>query len=111
QRVAGSSCGAALVVTVSAVILFIKEVFFFSSRRRHTRSKRDWSSDMCSSISLAEVARQVVVDARVQLDLDLAAALAHRLRVAGLEQLGRELAPGGLLAQHLKRGPRPVLGR
>src|SRR5699024_11611144 len=25
------------------------EFFFFSSRRRHTRSKRDWSSDVCSS--------------------------------------------------------------
>src|SRR5438067_10464069 len=24
-------------------------VFFFSSRRRHTRSKRDWRSDVCSS--------------------------------------------------------------
>src|SRR6266496_1473780 len=24
-------------------------VFFFSSRRRHTRSLRDWSSDVCSS--------------------------------------------------------------
>src|SRR5699024_11599205 len=23
--------------------------FFFSSSRRHTRSKRDWSSDVCSS--------------------------------------------------------------
>src|SRR6266496_5736909 len=28
------------------VILFF---FFFSSRRRHTRSLRDWSSDVCSS--------------------------------------------------------------
>src|SRR5699024_11328418 len=28
--------------------------FFFSSRRRHTRSKRDWSSDVCSS-DLVEV--------------------------------------------------------
>src|SRR5699024_1785757 len=28
-------------------ILFL--IFFFSSRRRHTRSKRDWSSDVCSS--------------------------------------------------------------
>src|SRR5690606_40762287 len=28
-------------------ILFI--VFFFSSRRRHTRFSRDWSSDVCSS--------------------------------------------------------------
>src|SRR5438067_12602281 len=27
------------------------DLFFFSSRRRHTRSKRDWSSDVCSSIS------------------------------------------------------------
>src|SRR5207249_11355202 len=25
------------------------QVFFFSSSRRHTRSKRDWSSDVCSS--------------------------------------------------------------
>src|SRR5207249_2424726 len=28
--------------------------FFFSSRRRHTRSKRDWSSDVCSSDLLCE---------------------------------------------------------
>src|SRR5699024_5885806 len=46
---------------VNCFIIFFKEVwlaptvcviaifFFFSSRRRHTRSKRDWSSDVCSS--------------------------------------------------------------
>src|SRR5699024_11727953 len=28
---------------------YILYQFFFSSRRRHTRSKRDWSSDVCSS--------------------------------------------------------------
>src|SRR6266536_4959831 len=28
--------------------------FFFSSRRRHTRSTRDWSSDVCSSDLAAE---------------------------------------------------------
>src|SRR5699024_11959221 len=28
---------------------YIHIFFFFSSRRRHTRSKRDWSSDVCSS--------------------------------------------------------------
>src|SRR6266496_2645563 len=28
---------------------FLWFVFFFSSRRRHTRSLRDWSSDVCSS--------------------------------------------------------------
>src|SRR5207247_7955892 len=27
----------------------IEIFFFFSSRRRHTRSTRDWSSDVCSS--------------------------------------------------------------
>src|SRR5206468_4737084 len=31
------------------IIRSIKLFFFFSSRRRHTRSDRDWSSDVCSS--------------------------------------------------------------
>src|SRR5699024_2099765 len=31
------------------VFYFLHLFFFFSSRRRHTRSKRDWSSDVCSS--------------------------------------------------------------
>src|SRR6266513_3903273 len=29
--------------------MLLSVLFFFSSRRRHTRSKRDWSSDVCSS--------------------------------------------------------------
>src|SRR5215207_9568243 len=29
--------------------MFFIFFFFFSSRRRHTRSTRDWSSDVCSS--------------------------------------------------------------
>src|SRR5437870_7558616 len=29
--------------------MFLFFVFFFSSRRRHTRWPRDWSSDVCSS--------------------------------------------------------------
>src|SRR2546422_4420322 len=32
------------------------ELFFFSSRRRHTRCSRDWSSDVCSS-DLSDPAR------------------------------------------------------
>src|SRR5699024_7744009 len=35
--------------TVSAASTGVGPLFFFSSRRRHTRSKRDWSSDVCSS--------------------------------------------------------------
>src|SRR2546429_4424925 len=30
-------------------MLYYLYVFFFSSRRRHTRCSRDWSSDVCSS--------------------------------------------------------------
>src|SRR2546422_7425905 len=33
--------------------------FFFSSRRRHTRCSRDWSSDVCSSDLLQEVLQEV----------------------------------------------------
>src|SRR5207249_8253194 len=36
--------------------------FFFSSRRRHTRSKRDWSSDVCSSDLIGIGAIEEVVD-------------------------------------------------
>src|SRR5438132_13970411 len=32
-----------------ACTLFLMNLFFFSSRRRHTRSLCDWSSDVCSS--------------------------------------------------------------
>src|SRR5699024_11674211 len=35
--------------------------FFFSSRRRHTRSKRDWSSDVCSSDLIDEVVESIRV--------------------------------------------------
>src|SRR2546428_3520372 len=39
--------GVGVLVCCSRTILFF--CFFFSSRRRHTRSDRDWSSDVCSS--------------------------------------------------------------
>src|SRR5438874_2849071 len=34
----------------SRIVLANDFFFFFSSRRRHTRSLRDWSSDVCSPI-------------------------------------------------------------
>src|SRR2546421_1441800 len=34
--------------------------FFFSSRRRHTRSDRDWSSDVCSSDLAADLRRPFI---------------------------------------------------
>src|SRR5690606_39360461 len=37
----------------TVVLTASSAVFFFSSRRRHTRFSRDWSSDVCSSDLLA----------------------------------------------------------
>src|SRR5256884_893843 len=34
---------------ILTIAWFFCFVFFFSSRRRHTRCSRDWSSDVCSS--------------------------------------------------------------
>src|SRR5690606_39768170 len=45
--------------------------FFFSSRRRHTRFSRDWSSDVCSS-DLTEVCAFSVSDMRDWIVLSLA---------------------------------------
>src|SRR5260221_9156671 len=40
-------------------------LFFFSSRRRHTRSLCDWSSDVCSSdLHVGRQARAILDDAR-----------------------------------------------
>src|SRR2546421_3001322 len=41
-------------------VLVVSIVFFFSSRRRHTRSDRDWSSDVCSSDLFRGFAGQIV---------------------------------------------------
>src|SRR2546428_10259685 len=50
--------------------------FFFSSRRRHTRSDRDWSSDVCSS--------DLELPLRKQLANKLPAGLLDLLRIPGL---------------------------
>src|SRR5699024_11798341 len=48
--------------------------FFFSSRRRHTRSRRDWSSDVCSSdlaAALARITRAILNDENAVLPLSV----------------------------------------
>src|SRR5699024_12149944 len=37
------------ILMLTLIIDLVLRISFFSSRRRHTRSKRDWSSDVCSS--------------------------------------------------------------
>src|SRR2546421_12231832 len=50
--------------TLAATPLFL--FFFFSSRRRHTRSDRDWSSDVCSSDLASRGARTGYSTGRVE---------------------------------------------
>src|SRR5438105_6466186 len=50
MTVARATCGA-----------FTSMSFVFSSRRRHTRSTRDWSSDVCSSDLVAVVVSAAVI--------------------------------------------------
>src|SRR5256886_9240033 len=51
-------------------------VFFFSSRRRHTRFHCDWSSDVCSSDRDHDVARSAIRGAVFLLVLQISAVLA-----------------------------------
>src|SRR5436305_4606970 len=70
-------------------------VFFFSSRRRHTRCGRDWSSDVCSS--------------------DLGGGPVRRDGGRHAERVGREcghrLRLGGLCVQRPPRVLRAQIGR
>src|SRR5438105_11593776 len=47
----------------------IKFFFFFSSRRRHTRSTRDWSSDVCSSDLVIDVAKALIGDRKIEIQI------------------------------------------
>src|SRR5690606_40468435 len=52
--------------------------FFFSSRRRHTRFSRDWSSDVCSSDLDLQAERLVLADVDTeQLGCRLASEVLH----------------------------------
>src|SRR5690606_37589460 len=56
------------ICVVPSVRCWLLSFFFFSSRRRHTRFSRDWSSDVCSS------------------DLYMERARSDMLRLAGIDQ-------------------------
>src|SRR5690606_40231260 len=69
-------------------------LFFFSSRRRHTRFSRDWSSDVCSSdlASPADVPCELVDGGRRAPDEIRPAAL--EIAYGALEPLGGKLVRG-----------------
>src|SRR5699024_7554717 len=53
--------------------------FFFSSRRRHTRSRRDWSSDVCSSdLGMSEMEQPRLASALAQKVVDTIAPTINR---------------------------------
>src|SRR5690606_41088542 len=63
-------------------VLPVHDFFFFSSRRRHTRFSRDWSSDVCSSdlgndggSNLAAVHVGPVQEIQVVIGIDMRAGL------------------------------------
>src|SRR5207253_3905264 len=61
--------------------------FFFSSRRRHTRWPRDWSSDVCSS-DLSEVVLKNGLGTRYGLGVMVRQELGHRAIIHGGEVSG-----------------------
>src|SRR3989449_767015 len=92
--------------------------FFFSSRRRHTRCSRDWSSDVCSS-DLEPLARHRVVgaalaeiDDRPVLPLGIFYHVGHvehlRLERARWREELEQIVP--LLSGDLGVGARPEIG-
>src|SRR5699024_11895536 len=66
-------------------------VFFFSSRRRHTISKRDWSSDVCSSDLFVEAIEDGGVAAMEVLARDLKALGLYAARSLSFEGVEYEL--------------------
>src|SRR5699024_7752553 len=63
--------------------------FFFSSRRRHTTSKRDWSSDVCSS-------DQPAVFVVVIFSFTLPDELVHGTGLLSVTAMGMTLANAGI---------------
>src|SRR2546429_1450937 len=66
-------------------------IFFFSSRRRHTRCSRDWSSDVCSSdlflllmtLGMAFSGQVLRFDQDAYWGLGIGASIASRVPIAG----------------------------
>src|SRR2546427_12730280 len=71
-------------------------VFFFSSRRRHTRFDCDWSSDVCSS-DLLLAAEALDFGHGDALHADVGERLAHLVELEGLDDGGHQFHDALLL--------------
>src|SRR5215467_15437461 len=91
--------------------------FFFSSRRRHTRLQGDWSSDVCSPISISGPfkARAPLAGVRFRRDTKKAGSVGLEIDYAPLEVTGSCTNPGCepnavLFAPAYEPGLRPAWG-
>src|SRR5256884_4095261 len=81
-------------------------VFFFSSRRRHTRCSRDWSSDVCSSD--LSTSRQMLSACAGSLRSRYRSAFSSALGIASwVSGLSSKITPAPLV---LRDGPQEVGG-
>src|SRR5439155_9117033 len=74
----------------SEILIRFISFFFFSSRRRHTRWPRDWSSDVCSSDLIVGFCGGYQLQIHIETAIDLF--LAHDLNDARSEErrVGKE---------------------
>src|SRR5690606_40813412 len=92
-------------------------IFFFSSRRRHTRFSRDWSSDVCSSDLPVQMTQARQLAGQTARRLGFPPSVVDRVVLAASE-LGTNLmkyatdgqlvivpSPGGLDVLAIDRGP------
>src|SRR3712207_6784770 len=88
------------------IYLFYLSFFFFSSRRRHTRYWRDWSSDVCSSDLITSQEVREALLAPISTIVDSVRVTLERCPPelsADLVDRGLVLAGGGALLRGLDR--------
>src|SRR5690349_24146387 len=71
-------------------------LFFFSSRRRHTRSLRDWSSDVCSSdLGASRDSDGIAGELHAEAYDEVRHAVGPHLELVARAQVGQRVLGGG----------------
>src|SRR5699024_3625247 len=104
ERRVGYECDNGLISTllIESLRCYYNYLCFISSRRRHTSSKRDWSSDVCSSDLQTQHIGFIIIAARIVAILDIG--VIHIVNVDGLlgavvlHDLGGVIAIGAVQA-------------